>query len=100
MHVPTSHPHTGLWDKSYEKKAVALLSIGFGLVGLDRFIINPLFPLMSKELGLNYQDLGLISAVLALSWGLSSIMTGHLSDRIGRKRVLIPAVVVFSDGAL
>ena len=96
MHVPTSHPHTGLWDKSYEKKAVALLSIGFGLVGLDRFIINPLFPLMSKELGLNYQDLGLISAVLALSWGLSSIMTGHLSDRIGRKRVLIPAVVVFS----
>ncbi len=96
MHVPTSHPHTGLWDKSYEKKAIALLSLGFGLVGLDRFIINPLFPLMSKELGLNYQDLGLISAVLALSWGLSSIMTGHLSDRIGRKRVLIPAVITFS----
>ena len=96
MHVPTSHPHPSKWDKAYETKAVGLLSIGFGLVGLDRFIINPLFPVMSKELGLNYQDLGLISAVLALSWGLSSIMTGHLSDRIGRKRVLIPAVVIFS----
>ena len=51
---------------------------------------------MSKDLGLNYQDLGLISAVLALSWGISSIWTGRLSDRIGRKRVLVPAVVLFS----
>lgn len=84
------------WDPKYEFKAVGLLSTGFGLVGLDRFIINPLFPVISKDLGLNYQDLGLISAVLALAWGLSSIWTGRLSDRIGRKRVLIPAIVIFS----
>jgi len=96
MHVPTSTSAGTGWTRSYEIKAVALLSLGFGLVGLDRFIINPLFPVMSKDLGLNYQHLGLISAVLALAWGLSSIFTGHLSDRVGRKRVLIPAVVIFS----
>lgn len=87
---------TSRWDPKYEFKAVGLLSTGFGLVGLDRFIINPLFPVMSKDLGLNYQDLGLISAVLALAWGLSSIWTGPLSDRIGRKRVLVPSVAIFS----
>ncbi|NDY93529.1 MFS transporter [Ideonella livida] len=84
------------WSRAYELKAVGLLSLGFGLVGLDRFIINPLFPVMARDLGLNYQDMGLISAVLALAWGLSSIFTGRLSDRVGRKRVLVPAVVVFS----
>ncbi len=96
MHKPSSSRQGSQWDPAYEKKAVALLSLGFGLVGLDRFIINPLFPVMSKELGLNYQDMGLISAVLALTWGLSSIFTGRLCDQIGRKKVLIPAVVVFS----
>lgn len=96
MHNTKLTPSTSRWDPGYELKAVGLLSTGFGLVGLDRFIINPLFPVMSKDLGLNYQDLGLISAVLALSWGLSSIWTGRLSDRIGRKRVLVPAVVIFS----
>lgn len=83
-------------DPLYEAKAVSLLAAGFGLVGLDRFIINPLFPVMQKDLGLNYQDLGLISAVLALGWGLSSVVCGSLSDRVGRKRVLVPAVIVFS----
>jgi MFS family permease len=74
------------WDPKYEFKAVGLLALGFGMVGLDRFIINPLFPVMQKELGLNYQDLGLISAVLALAWGVASIFSGRLSDRVGRKR--------------
>jgi len=83
-------------DVGYEWKAVALLAFGFGLVGLDRFIINPLFPVMREELGLNYQDLGLISAVLALGWGLASVFSGRLSDRLGRKRVLVPAIVLFS----
>ena len=57
------------WDRAYEFKVVALMTIGFGLVGLDRFIINPLFPVIQKELNLNYQDLGLISGILALACG-------------------------------
>ena len=84
------------WDARYEWKAVAMLALGFGLVGLDRFIILPLFPVMMPDLGLNYQDLGNISAVLAIAWGVSSIFMGRLSDRIGRRKVLIPAVLLFS----
>ena len=96
MHLPDQTTAPEKWDLAYEVKAVGLLSFGFGLVGLDRFIIYPLFPVMSKDLGLSYQDLGLISGVLALSWGLASILAGRLSDRIGLKRVLIPAVFIFS----
>ena len=50
------------WNRQYETKAVALLA-----VGLDRFIIAPLFPLIAADLGLGYQDLGLISSALALT---------------------------------
>jgi MFS family permease len=84
------------WDTAYEWRAVALLSIGFGLVGLDRFMIQPLFPVMMRDLGLTYQDLGYVSGVLALAWGLSALCSGWLADRVGHRKILIPATIVFS----
>lgn len=83
-------------DKNYELKAILLLSLGFGMVGVDRYIIYPLFPLISKDLGLNYNHLGMISAVLALTWGIAAIFAGRWSDRYGEKAVLIPSVIIFS----
>ena len=81
---------------SYEWKAVTLLSLGFGLVGLDRWIVAPLFPFMMKDLHLGYQALGNLIAVLGLCWGVSAIITGAVSDRIGRRKILIPAIMLFS----
>jgi MFS family permease len=85
-----------VWDKTYEWKAVALLSVGFGLVGIDRFMIMPLFPIMMHERHWDYQDLGYIAGALAVAWGLSSIFMGNLSDRIGSRKVIVPAMLVFS----
>lgn len=84
------------WDVKYEWRAVLLLMLAFGLVGLDRFAINPLFPAMMKDLDLDYQDLGNVSAILAVAWGVASLYMGQVSDRIGRRKVLIPSIIVFS----
>lgn len=84
------------WDTAYEWKAVALLSIGFGLVGIDRFMIMPLFPVMMKDLHLDYQDLGYITGALSVAWGFSAMFMGNLSDRIGHRKVIIPAIIMFS----
>jgi predicted MFS family arabinose efflux permease len=84
------------WDTSYEWKAVLMLSLAFGLVGLDRFVLPPLFPSMMKDLGLNYQDIGNLVGILGVAWGISAIFVGNISDRLGRRKVLVPAVVLFS----
>jgi len=34
--------------------------------------------------------------VLGVCWGVSAIFVGNLSDRLGRRKVLVPAVVIFS----
>jgi predicted MFS family arabinose efflux permease len=83
-------------DGSYEWKAVSLLTLGFGLVGLDRWIIAPLFPAMMHDLHLNYQDLGSVVGALGVAWGVFAVIAGGLSDRFGRKRVLVPAILGFS----
>ena len=84
------------WDTAYEWKVVALLSLGFGLVGIDRFMIMPLFPVIMKDLMLDYQDLGHITGSLAVAWGVSALFTGNLSDRFGHRKVIVPAMLVFS----
>jgi MFS family permease len=84
------------WDTSYEWKAVVLLGLGFGLVGLDRWIIAPLFPFMLGDLGLDLQDQGNIIGILGMAWGVFAIFSGRLSDAIGHRKVLIPAIVLFS----
>lgn len=89
-------PNKKQWDSQYEWKAVLLLALGFGLVGLDRWMIGPLYPLMMKDLNLDYQDLGNIMGILGLAWGASSLFAGRLADRIGRRKVLIPATILFS----
>lgn len=82
--------------KGYEWKAVTLLSLGLGLVGVDRFIIVPMMPVLARDLGLDYQDLGIITGALAVAWGLSSLFTGNLSDRFGFKKIIVPALFIFS----
>ena len=84
------------WDTSYEWKAVTLLGLGFGLVGLDRWIIAPLLPSIIKDLNLDYQDAGNIIGILGLAWGFFAAVMGGMSDRIGRRKVLIPAIIGFS----
>ena len=91
---------TARWDTSYEWKIILVLSLTFGLVGLDRFILPVLFPSFMGELGLTYEDLGNLVGILAVFWGLSAFAMGFLSGRVGRRKVLIPAVIwVFWSGS-
>ncbi len=84
------------WDTNYEIKAVTLLSLGFGLVGLDRFMILPMFPTIMKSLHLGYQNLGEITGVLSITWGIAALFTGRISDLVGRRRVVLVSIVIFS----
>jgi predicted MFS family arabinose efflux permease len=51
---------------------------------------------MMKDLHLTYQDLGNLIGILGLCWGVFAIVMGGVSDRIGRRKVLIPAILLFS----
>jgi MFS family permease len=79
-----------------ENIIVAVLALGFGLVGIDRFLITTLFPVIARDLHLDYGDIGVITGALAIAWGIAALFVGNLSDRIGRRRVLTASLVVFS----
>lgn len=81
---------------SHEVRAVSVLALGFGLVGIDRFLISTLFPVIARDLQLGYGDIGAVTGALAIAWGIAALLMGNLSDRIGRRRVLVGALLLFS----
>lgn len=85
-------------DHSVRKEilTVLVLSLGFGLVGLDRFLVSTMFPVIAKSLKLGYADIGVITGALAIAWGVASLFMGNLSDRFGRRIVLTGSLVLFS----
>jgi MFS family permease len=82
--------------KPNELASVTVLALGFGLVGIDRFLISTMFPSIAHDLHLGYGDIGKIAGALAIAWGLAALFMGNLADRIGRRKVLVGALVVFS----
>ena len=75
---------------------VLSLSLGFGLVGIDRFLISTMYPTIARELHLGYTDIGTITGALAIAWGIAAFFMGNLSDRIGQQGVLVGSLVAFS----
>ena len=84
------------WDTQYEWKIVILLFLGFGLVGLDRWIIAPLFPFIAEDLGLAPSSIGTLAGALGVVWGVFAIFSGRMADIIGHRKILIPAIFIFS----
>jgi predicted MFS family arabinose efflux permease len=82
----------------YETGLVVLLFLTWGTVFLDRMSVNYLtaFPAFLRQFDLNETRIGLLSSALALAWAASSLIFGAVSDRIGRRPILIPAVFIFS----
>ncbi|HEY0960902.1 MAG TPA: MFS transporter [Pseudomonadales bacterium] len=95
--VPTN---TSNWDTSYEWKIILLLSITFGLVGLDRFVLPIILQspnsTMAADLGLTPQHGGDLAGYLGMAWGVSAFVMGYMADKVGRRAILVPAILVFS----
>jgi predicted MFS family arabinose efflux permease len=83
-------------SRRYENTLIAILFCAWGTVFLDRMSQLYLAPYFAPEFHLNHEQVGSLASVLAITWAASTFVFGALSDRVGRKPVLIPAVLAFS----
>jgi MFS family permease len=83
-------------SRRYENTLVAILFFTWGTVFLDRMSQMYLAPYFAPEFHLSHGQIGTLASVLAVAWAASTFFFGALSDRVGRKPVLVPAVFAFS----
>ncbi|TMC05197.1 MAG: MFS transporter [Chloroflexi bacterium] len=72
---------------------VGLLFGFWGLVGVNRLGIQFLFPFIVKDFRLNLTQVSLLVSGTSATWAISSWLSGWLSDRYGRRNVLVPGAL-------
>jgi MFS family permease len=61
--------------------------------------LPPLFPILHKEFGVGFTELGAFVTLFYVSSGLGQAAAGVLVDRYGAYRLLTMGLAYFSDGA-
>ena len=78
-----------------KKLIIALCVLSF-LVGFDLIVTVPMLPDISESLDINMEISGILFTSYALSYAVFGLITGSISDRIGKKKILLIGIVIFS----
>lgn len=77
----------------------ALGTVPFIMV-LGNSMLIPVLPQMQKELGISQFQTSLVISLFSIPAGLIIPFAGFLSDRIGRKKVIAPSLLIYGAGGI
>jgi EmrB/QacA subfamily drug resistance transporter len=80
--------------------ALALLSVVQFMVVLDIAIVNVALPSIQTDLGFSQENLQWVISAYALIFGGFLLLGGRAADLLGRRRVFLAGIVVFTVGSL
>ncbi len=83
---------------SFRDRAGSALCQGGVVNKIADTLVWVMFPLYFKAHGAGLVEIGWLTGVYAVIWGLSQLWTGHLADRIGRKRPVVAGFFLLSGG--
>ena len=81
---------------SSDTKVISLIGLAHFFSHFYQLTLPALFPLMLKVEGLNWAELGTLSATLFVASGISQTPSGFLVDKIGARPMLIGGIFLMS----
>jgi EmrB/QacA subfamily drug resistance transporter len=81
-------------------RALALVCVAFFMVILDVAIVNVALPSIQKDLNLSRDTLQWIVTAYSLAFGGFLLLGGRAADLLGRRRVFMFGMVLFTAGSL
>lgn len=90
--IPPAKPAHNFW--------LALGSACAFLIGFDSLVVSPLVPVITRAMGVAIGTGGLMVTAFALAYMICAPLLGPLSDRFGRKRLILSGLVIFAASTL
>jgi predicted MFS family arabinose efflux permease len=77
------------------EKLIQTLAAATFLIFFQAFMVAPLIPRLSHSFGVSEQFIGLMVPAYMIPYGLSTLFYGLLSDRLGRRRIMLGSLAAF-----
>jgi predicted MFS family arabinose efflux permease len=87
------HP-VGISTSRWERLAIAVAAGSMGTLGFS--ITSPLLPDLAEALAVDAGGIGLVQAAVSVPGVLLSALIGYFADRVGRRRVVLFSLILFS----
>jgi EmrB/QacA subfamily drug resistance transporter len=79
---------------------LAAVAVGLFMIMLDNTVVNVALPSIRKDLGIGISELEWVVNAYALTFGVLLLTGGKLADLIGRRRIFIIGLVIFTASSL
>ena len=79
---------------------LALVAVGQFMVILDASVVNVAIPTMKRDLGFSEESLSWILNAYTLMFGGFLLLAGRAADRLGRRRLFLAGIALFSVASL
>ena len=79
---------------------VGILSLSNYITVLVNTILFPVFPAMARDLNINLTDLAILVGIVSFPAAVINLFGGVLSDRFGRKLVMVVSLIIYGLGGL
>ena len=76
--------------------ALAVVCMGQLMMVLDATIVNVALPSMQRDLGFSQANLAWVIDAYMIAFGSFLLLAGRLGDLLGRKRMFLTGLVVFT----
>src|SRR5712692_10220693 len=80
--------------------SLMILCTGFLLIVVDMTIVNVALPSIRRDLGFTQSGLAWVVNAYLIAFGGLLLLAGRLGDLIGRRRVLVAGLVLFTSASL
>ena len=99
---PMSHITPAVPQESDRKRWLALvvLCTGFLMIILDQTIVNVALPSIKRDLGFSTSGLAWVINAYLIAFGGLLLLVGRLGDLIGRRRIFLAGLTVFTLASL
>jgi EmrB/QacA subfamily drug resistance transporter len=76
------------------------VAVGLFMIMLDNTVVNVALPSIQKDLGISISELEWVVNAYALTFGVLLLTGGKLADLMGRRRIFIVGLIIFTAASL